>query len=110
MAYNIVYGGVELPWEWRSKYRIRNVLYPMYLSIPLWILKFLRLDTYYMVRLSPYLAHLVLVLLGDYFFFKVACKLVGERAGRLSLYLYFACASYNSYIIRCFTNSLESIL
>lgn len=44
IAYDIVFGGVELPWEWRDPYRLRNVLYPMYLSWPLWILKYTRMD------------------------------------------------------------------
>ncbi len=35
VAYDIVYGGVSLPWEWCNAYRLRNVIYPSYLSIPL---------------------------------------------------------------------------
>lgn len=38
-AYNMIYGGVELPWEWRSEYKLRSALYPSYLAIPLWCLK-----------------------------------------------------------------------
>ena len=44
IAYNMVYGGVDVPWEWRPKYRIRNTLHPMYLSIPLRVLKLFGLD------------------------------------------------------------------
>jgi phosphatidylinositol glycan class B len=110
VAYDLVFGGVELPWEWRPKYRIRNVVYPLFLSIPLWILKFLRLDFYLLVRVAPYLMHLPLVVLGDYYFFKVANRLIGNTGARLSLYLYFGCASYNSYYIRCLGNSVETIL
>jgi hypothetical protein len=38
-AYNMVYGGVELPWEWSPEYRLRSTIYPSYLAVPLWILK-----------------------------------------------------------------------
>jgi hypothetical protein len=105
-----VYGGVELTWEWRSNYRIRSVLYPMFLSIPIWILKIFRLDYYFLVRVAPYIAHLVLVVLGDYYYFLISQKFIGSTGARLSLYLYLGCASYNSYIIRCLGNSLETIL
>lgn len=45
VAYDMVYGGVKLSWEWRDEYRIRNILYPAFLSIPLWIFKILGIDT-----------------------------------------------------------------
>jgi hypothetical protein len=35
---------MTLSWEWDDKYRLRNTLYPMYMSIPLAILKALKLD------------------------------------------------------------------
>ena len=46
VAYSFVYGGkdIDLPWEWQDQYRIRNVLYPGFLAIPLYILKTLGLD------------------------------------------------------------------
>jgi Alg9-like mannosyltransferase family len=39
VAYNLVYGGVDLPWEWSNAYRLRNTVYPYYLAAPLWALK-----------------------------------------------------------------------
>ena len=65
-AYDFVFGGVELPWEWRDPYRLRNALYPIYLSWPLWILKYTRMDFQYLVLLSPYLAHYPLMVISDY--------------------------------------------
>jgi hypothetical protein len=56
VAYNMVYGGVTLTWEWELKNRIRSVLYPFYLSLPLRILNILHLDSYFMVRASYYVA------------------------------------------------------
>lgn len=46
MAYEFVYGGVEKTWEWHDAYRLRNVMWPAMLSIPMWIIKYLGLDTY----------------------------------------------------------------
>ena len=54
IAYDFVFGGVDLPWEWRDPYRLRNALYPIYLSWPLWILKYTRMDYQYLVLISPY--------------------------------------------------------
>lgn len=110
VAYDIVYGGVQLPWEWQSQFRLRNVLYPYYLSIPLWIIKLLNIDKYYIVRVSPYLAHSVLVILSDYFFYQIGKKMVGQQATRMALYLYMTNNFYNTHLIRCFTNSVETII
>ena len=38
-AYNMLYGGVELPWEWQNEYRLRSAIYPTYLAVPLYFLK-----------------------------------------------------------------------
>jgi hypothetical protein len=105
----MVFGGVDLPWEWHSDSRIRNVLYPYYLSIPLRILKFLGLDYYWTVRNSYYVAHYFLVLIGDYYFYKIGCKVIGKSGARVTLYIYLTNKFYNIHIIKCFGNSVESI-
>ena len=56
VAYNWVYGDVELPWEFNEKYKLRNVLYPAYVATPLYLLKIVGLDSGFAVRLTPYLA------------------------------------------------------
>ena len=45
VAYNWVFGGVYLPWEWSPEYQLRNAVYPAYLAGPLYVLKELGLDT-----------------------------------------------------------------
>ena len=52
-AYNMVYGGVQLPWEWIGSYKLRSAIYPTYLAIPLAALKYLGLDYAYAVKLCP---------------------------------------------------------
>lgn len=105
-----MYGNVSLPWEWQSQYSLRNVLYPFYLSIPLFILKMLRLDFQPLVLLSPYIAHFPLVLMGDYYFYNAGRQALGESAARISLYFYLTNGFFNAYLIRTFSNSLETIL
>jgi hypothetical protein len=55
VAYNMVYGGVILPWEWWPEYRLRNTLYPYFISLPLYLLKFFNIDTPYLVRTTPFI-------------------------------------------------------
>jgi hypothetical protein len=106
----MVFGGVTLPWEWSKENRIRNTLYPYYLSIPLRLLKYFELDDVNTVRNSYYVAHALLVIVGDYFFIKVGKSLVGNFSTKVSLYYYLTNKFYNSHIIHAFINSTESIL
>lgn len=65
-AYNWVYGGVQLPWEWDDQYKLRNTVYVAYLAGPLYFLKLVGLDFPYLVRIQPYLTHWPLVLMNDF--------------------------------------------
>lgn len=110
IAYDFIYGGVDLPWEWRDPYRIRNALYPIYLSWPLAVIKFLRIDYPYLVLISPYLAHFPLMLLSDYYLWHVGKQTVGKQATRIAFILMLTNVFMVEYEIRCFTNTLEKIL
>lgn len=66
-AYNMVFGGVTLSWEWSPEYRLRSTLYQAYLAAPLFVLKFLGLDYPHAVRLCPQVAHILLVIISDYY-------------------------------------------
>ena len=50
-SYNMVYGGVDLSWEWHPDFKLRNVVYPAYLAGPLYILKHFEVDYPELVRL-----------------------------------------------------------
>jgi len=92
VAYKAVYGGetdVWLPWEWLPQYRLRNAIYPMYLSIPLHIVKILGIDTNFVVRNLPYLAHLPFVLINDWYYWRICTKLLSHNAARLAFALFF---------------------
>ena len=68
------------------------------------------MDTNLIVRAIPYLAHCPLVILNDWFIWKVAKRTVGNDAARLSMILITFNRFQTQFIIRCFTNSLEQIL
>ncbi|CDW76889.1 UNKNOWN [Stylonychia lemnae] len=109
VAYDHVYGGVELPWEWHPKYRLRSTLYPYYLISFLSLIKFLQIDYAIVVRLYPYVAHSLLVILSDQYLWKVGLKTVGRNATRIGFIFYVTNRVYNEVIIRCFGNSVEAI-
>lgn len=104
----MVYGGVELPWEWHPDYRLRNTIYPFYLASFLWVLKKLSLDYAIAVKLCPYLAHSLLVMLCDRYLWLVGKRTVGGRATRIAFIFYLSNRVFNELHIRCFTNSIET--
>ena len=57
IAYKTVYEDTRdnwwLPWEWHEEWKLRNCIYPMYLTLPLHLAKFLALDTNWAVRVIP---------------------------------------------------------
>ena len=110
VAYNWVYGGVSLPWEFHDLYKLRNVLYPAYLAAPLYLMKLAQLDTNLVVRLLPYLSQFPLVILNDLFIWKLGKKTVGFDATRFAMILIVFNFLQLEYISRCFTNSIEQIL
>jgi GPI mannosyltransferase 3 len=110
VAYNWVYGGVDLPWEWDDAFKLRNAIYPAYLAAPLYLLKCTGLDQWgWLVRLQPYLTHCPLVILNDLFIWRVGKRVVGVNGARIGMLLMIFSRAQNEYIIRCFTNGIEQI-
>ncbi len=85
------------------------MLYPWYLSLPLHLIKWMGLDTQYLVRASPYLGQALLATIGDCYFKDLSIKLIGGEASSVALILYMSNSFYNQYVIRCFGNSVEAI-
>lgn len=109
VAYNWVYGGVLLPWEWDQQFQLRNAIYPAYLAAPLYLLKVTGLDSPWLVRVQPYLTHCPLVILNDYFIWRIGKRLIGTDSTRIAVLLLVFNRCQNEYIVRCFTNGLEQI-
>ena len=82
VAYSLVYSdtNVDLPWEFHPDFRLRNLIYPIIHTIPLYILKFAGLDTNMMVRVCPYLFHTIFVLISDFYLWKIGKLTVGKQA------------------------------
>ena len=81
----------------------------MYLSWPLWILKYTRLDYQCLVMAGPYIAHYPLVLLSDHFLWKIGKRIVGKDATRIAFILILTSCFMAEFEPRCFTNTLEKI-
>lgn len=105
----MVYGGVDLPWEWQPAYRIRNTIYPFYLAFFLWVIKIIGLDYGFVVRLCPYIAHIILVIISDTYMWRLGKRTVGVDATRIASLFYLSNRVFNELYIRCFTNSIETI-
>jgi hypothetical protein len=108
-AYNMVYGGVELPWEWSDAYRLRSVLYPAYLALPFWFLKQLGLDYNFAVITAPKIAHIILTIFCDAYLWKIGKLIVNKDATRVGFFILLFSRLYNDLMIRTFTNSIETI-
>jgi hypothetical protein len=78
---------VSLPWEWTSAYKLRNALYPAFLAGPLAVLKAIGMDSALAVRHQPYVTHSVLVMLNDYFIWKVAKRMTDKDTARYAIAL-----------------------
>jgi phosphatidylinositol glycan class B len=105
----MVYGGVELTWEWRDDYRIRSTLYPSYLALPFWLLKKLGLDYGYAVRTCPYIAHILLVIIYDSYLWRIGKLTVGKNSSRIAFLILFFARLYNEFMIRTFSNAVETV-
>ena len=109
VAYDIVYGGVELPWEWSPHYRMRSTVYAYFLGFFLWVIKHLGIDFFIVVKLYPYLVQMLLVLVSDHYLWRIGKKTIGIPGTRIAFVFYLASRLYNEIIIRTFSNSIESI-
>lgn len=79
------------------------------MAAPLYLLKSAGLDYPWVVRVQPYLTHCPLVILNDYFIWKIGKRLIGTDGTRIAMLLLIANRFQNEHIVRCFTNGLEQI-
>jgi hypothetical protein len=84
-----------LPWEWVGSYKLRSAVYPTYLAIPLSILKYLGLDYALAVKLSPNIAHILLVMVSDSYIWKIGKQTVGKNATRVAFFILIISRIYN---------------
>lgn len=111
-AYAAVYSDVTkvyLPWEWSPQFKLRNAIYPMYMYLPMLFVRTIGLDTNFVVRTVPYLAHLPIVLTTDYFVWAGAKRIVTKDVARMSIILYLSCTFQTMHLIRTLTNTIEQM-
>lgn len=87
-AYKIAYGDVAenvMTWEWQQQYALRSYLYPMYLSIPLHVLRFFHIDYAILVVNSMFFMNCLILAVGDLYLFKLAQQMMGRQGATLAL-------------------------
>lgn len=109
VAYYSVYGYGHLSWEWSSA--LRSVLHPAFIAAIFYLLRFLNLDTNYLVIILPRLLHSLIFALSDYYFYLFAKRILLTLSAAnyslfslLSSWFVWYCAS------RTLSNSLETAL
>jgi hypothetical protein len=111
IAYNMAYSdvvSVVLSWEWAGDYALRNTLYPLYLSLPLHILRLLRIDTNFLVVNSMLLMNCLLQVVGDYFLYMFAHQLFGKKGAKITLITSVFSCKINLIFSKTLTNGAES--
>jgi hypothetical protein len=111
MAYNVAYSD-KVPlvktWEWIDHFALRAYLWPVFLSLPVHILRFLSIDYNILVVNSVYGMNILLFALGDYYLYFLAKSLLGRRMAQLALvYILFNC-NINTIFQKTMTNGAES--
>lgn len=116
VAYSIVYGDqtnkgeFKLPWEWQQEFKLRSTIYPYFIALPLFVLKWTGLDSNYMVRQMPYIQQCIILCISDSYLWNIGKKTVGNSSTRIAFIIYLSNRVQNEIIIRCFTNGFEQIM
>ena len=88
VAYYLAYSdelSVAFTWEWDADYALRAIVYPLFLSLPLHVLRLLRIDTNFLVVNSVGAMNTVIQVAGDYHLYLLTERLAGKRAARIAL-------------------------
>jgi hypothetical protein len=111
IAYKMAYGDqvdVVTTWEWLDYYSLRNTIYPFFLSIPMHILRFLKMDSNYAIITSPLYMNALLQLLGDYYGFILTERLVNKKCAMIFLTYCLTNSRITELFSRTFTNGMEA--
>lgn len=124
VAYDLLYGKrsitardptvpvaeIILSWEWMPIYALRNHLYPFWLALPGFALKFFRIDTNFLIVNSMYFMHCIVWTFGDYFFYHLARTLAGKQAAIYSLMTLLTNETVIRYVSHTSMNGIEGNL
>jgi len=81
----------------------------MYLTLPLRVIKYLDVDSRWLVRNMPSIAHLPVVFLSDIFHWRVSNRLFGKDAARMCFLFVFLNNFQTRHMVRTLTNALEQM-
>ena len=96
-------------WEWLPQYRLRSLLYPMYLSLPLHVARALGIDTNLVVRLSPILMNSLLQVLGDHYLVKMTSENYNNELSKVALTYSLCNKIINLVFQKTMTNGAEAV-
>jgi phosphatidylinositol glycan class B len=103
---------VLLSWEWYSKFALRSHLYPLWLSLPGFILKKLPLGTLQgpILLNSMYFMHSLLISMGDIFTYKLTKLLLNTESAIVALMFSLTNEHIIRFIVRTSANGVENSL
>ena len=90
-------------------YTLRSVLYPLYLSIPVQILRTLGLDYNCLVMNSMFFMNALIIALGDYYLYLLSKKFAGRQAAMISLVYMLFNYRMNYIFLKTLTNGVEAV-
>ena len=112
MAYKIAYGDVVdivSTWEWIDFYALRSHLFPAFLSIPLHILRFIGLDTNFLVCNSILFMNSLIQVAGDYFLFLLSNDVLGREGALMTMTYAIVNRRLNEIFAKTLTNGCEAV-
>lgn len=112
IAYYLAYSdelSISFTWEWLEDYKLRSIIFPLYLSLPLHVLRFLRIDTNFLVVNSIGAMNSVIQAVGDVYLYKLAKVLIGKRGALIALVFSFVNLTMTQTFTKTLTNGAEAI-
>ena len=61
------------------------------------------------LRTCPYIAHIILVIIYDAYLWRIGKLTVGKNSSRIALFILFFARLYNEFMIRTFSNAVETV-
>lgn len=119
IAYKLVYGqtpdymqGVQtlLTWEWWEGFNLRTHVYPLFLALPSFALKWLGIDTNFLVVNSVYLMHCIIWVFADYYLFLFVRQLIDKKTAIFTIVYSISSEYINNYVLRTSANAIEGNL
>ena len=110
IAYDLVYGGGNLTWEWDPDYALRPILHPLIYAVVFKILKLLCIDFTTLIIYCPNLMHALLWFVSERYLYEVIKIVYTKKVATLTILVHtvswFPCV----LMARTFSNTIEASL